>query len=290
MKNPTILASGKMGQDAESINRIFENGAGSIVTKSIGLKPNKGYPNPTFVEMEHGIINAMGLPNPGINDFKCEMDKLKKYNIPLIGSIFGSNPNEFIKLAIKMQKYGANALELNMSCPHAKGYGLEISSDTKLVEKIICELKNEINIPIFVKISSNSPDLVKLAKIIEESNADGIVAINSVKSMKIDLKIKKPILSNKIGGYSGPAIKPIGIRCVYEISEIVNIPVIGAGGITNGEDAIEYILAGASAIQIGTGVLYRGINNFEKICEEIANWMKFNNYNKLSDLIGAAHL
>ena len=127
-----------MGQDAESINRIFENGAGSIVTKSIGLKPNKGYPNPTFVEMEHGIINAMGLPNPGINDFKCEMDKLKKYNIPLIGSIFGSNPNEFIKLAIKMQKYGANALELNMSCPHAKGYGLEISSDTKLVEKIIC--------------------------------------------------------------------------------------------------------------------------------------------------------
>jgi len=290
LKNPTILASGIMDQDAESIKRVFENGAGSVVTKSIGLKPNKGYSNPTFVELEYGILNAMGLPNPGINKFKYEIEKIKKYKIPVIGSIFGSTSKEFINLGLNMQKFGADALEINMSCPHAKGYGLEIGSDPDLVYNIICDLKDSVKIPIFVKISSNLTDIIKIAKIIEDSNADGIVAINSIKSMKIDLTIKKPILSNKIGGYTGKAIKPIGVRCVYEISENVKIPIIGVGGITNGEDAIEYIMAGASAVQIGSGMFYRGIDIFNKICKEIKNWMKNNNYEKLSDIIGVAHL
>ena len=290
IKNPTILASGIMDQDAESIKRVFENGAGAIVTKSIGLKPKKGYLNPTFVELEHGILNAMGLPNPGINDFKQEIVKIKKYGIPVIGSIFGSTSKEFIDLALTMQKFGVDALELNMSCPHAKGYGLEIGSDPDLVYNIISDLKNTVRIPIFVKISSNLTDIIKLAKAIEDSKADGIVAINSIKAMKIDLTIRKPILSNKIGGYSGKAIKPIGIRCVYEISENVEIPIIGVGGITNGEDAIEYIMAGASAVQIGTGMYYRGVDIFNKICIEIKDWMENNNYKKLSDLIGVAHI
>lgn len=290
MDNPTILASGIMDQDFESMKRVFENGAGSVVTKSIGLKPNKGYLNPTFVELEYGILNAMGLPNPGINEFKFEIEKLKKFKIPVIGSIFGSTSKEFIKLGLDMQKFGADALEINMSCPHAKGYGLEIGSDPKLVENILYDLKKSVDIPIFVKISSNLTDIIEIAKIIEDANADGIVAINSVKSMKIDLTIKKPILSNKIGGYSGKGIKPIGIRCVYELYENVKIPIIGVGGITNGEDALEYIMAGASAVQIGTGLYYRGIDIFNKICDEIKSWMKDNCYEKLSDLIGVAHL
>jgi dihydroorotate dehydrogenase (NAD+) catalytic subunit len=290
LKNPTILASGIMDQDAGSMKRIFENGAGSIVTKSIGIKPNKGYKNPTFVVLEYGILNSMGLPNPGINEFKYEIKKLKKFNIPVIGSIFGSKTKEFIDLGMKMQRFGADAIELNMSCPHAHGYGLEIGSDQILLKKIISDLKKSLDIPVFVKISSNLTDIIKISKIIESAKADGIVAINSVKSMKIDLTIKKPILSNKIGGYSGKAIKPIGIRCVYEISENVKIPIIGVGGITNGEDALEYIMAGASAVQIGSGIYYRGLDIFKRVCKEIKDWMKDNSYEKLSDLIGVAHL
>jgi dihydroorotate dehydrogenase (NAD+) catalytic subunit len=279
-----------MDEDAGSMKRIFDNGAAAIVTKSIGLKPKNGYPNPTLVELEYGILNAMGLPNPGIAEFGEEVKKLKNFKIPIIGSIFGSKPEEFVKLAKKMQEYGANAVELNMSCPHAPGYGLEIGSDPEIVKEITSEVKKSTEIPVFVKISPNLADVVEMALSIERGNADGIVAVNTIKAMKIDLKLKTPVLSNKIGGYSGKAIKPIGVRCVFEISKEVKIPIIGVGGITNGEDALEYIMAGASAVQIGSAIHYRGLNVFQEICKEIQLWLRNNGYEKLSDLIGVSHL
>ena len=278
-----------MDEDAGSMERIFNCGAGGIVTKSIGLKPRQGYPNPTVIELEHGILNAMGLPNPGIDLFEEEIRKLKHLNIPVIGSIFGSNSNEFVEIAKKMQSYSVDALELNMSCPHAKGYGLEIGYDPKLVKDITSKVKQSVQIPVFVKISPNLPDIIDIAKSAERGNADGIVAINTVKAMKIDLELKMPVLANKIGGYSGKAIKPIGVRCVYEISKNVDIPVIGVGGITTGEDALEYIMAGASAIQIGSAIYYRGIDVFKKICDEMEIWMKDHGYKNISELIGVAH-
>ena len=277
-----------MDEDAGAMKRIFESDAGAVVTKSIGLKPREGYPNPTVIELEHGILNAIGLSNPGIDNFEEEIKTLKKSKIPVIGSIFGSTTREFMKVADKMEKYGANALELNMSCPHAKGYGLEIGSRPELVKKITFNVKKTVEIPVFVKISPNLTDIVKIAKSAEKGNADAIVAINTVKAMKIDLDLKKPVLSNKIGGYSGKAIKPIGVRCVYEISRNINIPVIGVGGITTGEDAIEYFMAGATAVQIGSGIYYRDIDVFKKINTEIKNWMKNNGYKKLSEIIGVA--
>ncbi|RKX96418.1 MAG: dihydroorotate dehydrogenase [Spirochaetes bacterium] len=288
LKKPTILASGIMDEDAGTMKRIFESDAGAVVTKSIGLKPREGYPNPTVIELEHGILNAIGLSNPGIDNFEEEIKTLKKSKIPVIGSIFGSTTKEFIKVADKMEKYGANALELNMSCPHAKGYGLEIGSRPELVKKITFNVKKTVEIPVFVKISPNLTDIVKIAKSAEKGNADAIVAINTVKAMKIDLDLKKPVLSNKIGGYSGKAIKPIGVRCVYEISRNINIPVIGVGGITTGEDAIEYFMAGATAVQIGSGIYYRDLDVFKKINTEIKKWMKNNGYKKLSEIIGVA--
>ena len=278
-----------MDEDAGSMERIFNCGAGAIVTKSIGLKPRKGYPNPTVIELEHGLLNAMGLPNPGIEEFRDEIKNLKQSNIPIIGSIFGSNSKEFVEIAEKMQSYGADALELNMSCPHAKGYGLEIGSDPKLVMEITSKVKESTEIPVFVKISPNLMNIVDIAKSAEKGNADGVVAINTVKAMKIDLELKMPVLANKIGGYSGKAIKPIGIRCVYEISKNIDIPVIGVGGITTGEDALEYIMAGASALQIGSAIYYRSIDVFKKICDEIETWMKDHGYKELSELIGVAH-
>lgn len=285
-----MLASGIMDEDAGSMNRVFKSGAGAVVTKSIGLKPRKGYPNPTAIELEHGIINAMGLPNPGINNFSDEIKTLKTLKIPVVGSIFGSNTKEFTQLAEKMQEYGANAIELNMSCPHAKGYGLEIGSDPKLVKEIASNVKKTVKIPVFVKISPNLTNIVEIAKAAESAKADAVVAINTVKAMKIDLETKTPVLSNKIGGYSGKAIKPIGVRCVYEISKNIKTPVIGVGGITTGEDAIEYFMAGATAVQIGSAVYYRGIDSFKKICKEIEKWMERHNYKNLSELIGAAQI
>ena len=278
-----------MDEDAGSMNRAIKSGAGAVVTKSIGLKPKKGYPNPTVIELEHGILNAIGLSNPGIEDFSKEIFKIKNLKVPIIGSIFGSNSDEFIKIASKMEESGANAIELNMSCPHAKGYGLEIGIDAGLVKKITSDVKNSIKIPLFVKISPNLSNIIEIALSAEKGNADGIVAINTVRAMKIDLDLKMPVLSNKIGGYSGGAIKPIGIHCVYEISRNIDIPIIGAGGILNGEDAIEYLLAGASAVQIGSGLYYRGFEIFKEISKEIEHWMKNNSIKKLSDIVRGAH-
>jgi len=290
LKNPTILASGLMDEDAGSMKRIINCGAGAVVTKSIGLKSRGGYANPTIVELEYGILNAMGLPNPGINEFGEEIKKLKRLNAPIIGSVFGSNSKEFVELGKKMQSYGANALELNMSCPHAKGYGLEIGSDPRLVKEITSKVKESVEIPVFVKLSSNIANLGEIAKAAEKGNADGIVAINTIKAMKIDIELRIPVLANKIGGYSGKAIKPIGVRCVYEIAENVDIPIIGVGGVTTGEDALEYIMAGASAVQIGTAIYYRELDVFKKVCKEMENWMNEHSVKKLSELIGAAHL
>jgi dihydroorotate dehydrogenase (NAD+) catalytic subunit len=284
-----MLASGIMDEDAGSMKRVFKSGAAAIVTKSIGLKPRPGYPNPTLIELDHGILNAIGLANPGIKDFKKEIQEMKKANIPLIGSIFGSNKNDFKKLAIEMEKYRADSIELNMSCPHAKGYGLEIGSDPNLVKEITREVKKSVKIPVFVKISPNLTDVIEVANAAAKGNADAIVAINTVKAMKIDIELKTPVLSNKIGGYSGNAIKPIGIRCVYEIAENINIPIIGVGGITKGEDVMEYLMAGASAVQIGSGVYYRDIDIFKKICNEILRWMEKNNIKDIKEIIGAAH-
>jgi dihydroorotate dehydrogenase (NAD+) catalytic subunit len=278
-----------MDEDAGSMKRIADCGAGAIVTKSIGLQPREGYKNPTIVELECGLLNAMGLPNPGIDNFSEEIRLLKQSKFPVVGSIFGSNAKEFVKLAKKMESYGADAVELNMSCPHAKGYGVEIGSDSKLVYEITSKVKNSIKIPVFVKLSPNLMNIAEIAISAEKAKADAIVAINTVKAMRIDLDLKMPVLSNKVGGYSGKAVKPIGVRCVYEIYENTSIPIIGVGGITNAEDLLEYIMAGASAVQIGSGLYYRELDIFKKICNETKRWLKNNRFDDINALVGVAH-
>lgn len=278
-----------MDEDAGSIQRMIDCGAGAIVTKSIGMLPKEGYANPTILELEFGLLNAMGLPNPGIDQYNQEMKKFQKSKIPIIGSIFGANIKEFVTLATKMEQYGVTGIELNVSCPHAKRYGLEVGCDTSLVQTIVSSIKKVVHIPILVKVSPNVVNIVEIAQAAEKGNADAIVAINTVKGMKIDLETTQPILANKTGGYSGKAIKPIGVRCVYDIAQSINIPVIGVGGITTGEDAIEYFIAGASAVQIGSAVYYRGPNVFKYVCKEINVWMDKHGYKKITELIGAAY-
>ena len=270
------------------MQRMMECGAGAIVTKSIGTQPREGYANPTVIELEHGILNAMGLPNPGIELYGEEIKKLRSTKVPIIGSIYAADANEFISLAEKMQQFGANAIELNVSCPHAKHYGLEVGCDPVILHEIVSSVKHHTSLPVFVKVSPTIMNLVEIAQTIEKADADAIVAINTVKAMKIDIETAHPILANKTGGYSGKAIKPIGVRCVYDIAQAVDIPIIGVGGITTGEDAIEYFMAGASAVQIGSAVYYRGPEVFSMICEEIKTWMKNHEYTTLNELIGAA--
>ena len=288
LKNPTILASGIMGESSGSLIRVAKSGAGALVTKSIGSDARIGYPNPTVVELECGILNSMGLPNPGIEEFGKEIEDIKGIDIPIIGSIFGRDKEEFSMLAKRMEEYGLDAIELNLSCPHAKGYGLEIGGDPDLVKSITREVKRNVSIPVFPKISANVRDVVEIGKAVEEGGADGIVAINSVKAMKIDLSTKKPILHNKFGGYSGRGIKPIGVRCVYELASELSIPVIGVGGIETGKDAAEYILAGATAVEIGSAIFYRDVDVFRKVCRELEEWMKDNGYESIEDFRGLA--
>ena len=287
-KNPTILASGILGEDAGSMQRIIECNAGGIVTKSIGLTAREGHPNPTVIELDCGILNAMGLPNPGIDNFKEEIYNLKKSKTPIIGSLYAATATDFITLAGIMEECSVSSIELNLSCPHVKKFGLEIGCNAELVKEITTLIKEQVSIPIFVKLSPNVTNIVEIANAAAEGNADGIVAINTVKAMKIDLEVQKPILSNKIGGYSGKAIKPIGVRCVYEIAKNVDIPIIGVGGIITGEDVIEYMMAGASALQIGSGIYFRGLGIFNYICSEIEQFLKNHDYDNLSDLIGVA--
>ena len=289
MRNPTMLASGILGETGELLLRVARSGAGAVVTKSIGLEPREGHPNPTVVEMEHGLLNAVGLANPGIDLFKEEMDVATKAEVPVIGSIFGKDATEFAQLAIKMEEYGADAVELNLSCPHAEGLGYEIGSEPKNVEEITKEVKGSVKIPVFPKLTPNVKSIVDLADAAAKGGADAVVAINTVRAMAISPEAGMPVLANKIGGLSGTAIRPIGVRCVYEIWKEVPIPVIGVGGISSGMDALEYIMAGASVVQIGSGVWIGGPEVFSKICGEMEEFMERNGYESLNDVLGAVH-
>ncbi len=289
MENPTMLASGIMGETGGSLLAMAKGGAGALVTKSIGSVPRQGHKNPTLVELEYGYMNAMGLPNPGIEAFGDEMYEASKAGIPIVGSVFGSSAEEFASLARRMQEYGAEAVELNLSCPHAKGYGMEMGVDPDVVANIIKEVKQAVVVPVFAKLTPNTHKLIDVAKAAEEAGVDAIVAINTLKAMKIDVDARQPVLSNRYGGLSGPAVRGVGVRCVYELYEELKIPVIGVGGIEDWRSALEYMMAGAVAVQIGSGVGRNGAQVFGDICAGISDYMEQNKIRDITQLVGVAH-
>jgi len=254
--SPTALASGILGYSAESLQYVANSGAGAVVTKSIGLIPRIGYPNPTIVQAQSGIINAMGLPNPGIDHYVEEIAYSKRVlKIPLIVSVYGYTADEYSQAAQKAAQAGADAIELNVSCPHVQHTGSEIGANPKLLADVVCKVKAATKIPIIVKISPNVTDLVEVAKSAVKAGTDALTVINTVRALAIDVDTQRAILANKRGGLSGPAIKPIALRCVYDIFEALpKTPIFGCGGITNWRDAVEFFLAGASAVQIGTAL------------------------------------
>jgi len=289
-RNPVLLAAGILGMTAESLIRVAEAGAGGLVTKSIGLKPRKGYPNPTVVQVSCGLINAMGLPNPGIKTFSEEIREVKRrVKVPLIVSVYGYSAEEFAETAELAVKAGADAVELNVSCPHVEGTGGEIGQNPELLKEVISKVKRRISKPVFVKLSPNVSDIAQLAETAVKAGADAITAINTVRAMKIDIKTGRPILANRIGGLSGPAIKPIAVRCVYEIYERVGVPIFGCGGILNWRDAIELILAGASAVQIGTAIAVKDLEVFRTIPKGIEKYIRRKGFRSVKEIVGLSH-
>ena len=289
-KNPVLLAAGILGMTAEGLVRVAEAGAGGLVTKSIGLKPRRGYPNPTVVQVNCGLINAMGLPNPGIKAFSEEIREVKKRTeIPLIVSVYGYSAEEFAETAKQAIEAGGDAVELNVSCPHVEKTGGEIGQNPELLKEVVGKVKNRISKPLFVKLSPNVSDIAHLAEVAVKAGADAITAINTVRAMKIDVRTGRPILANKIGGLSGPAIKPIAIRCIYEIYERVKVPIFGCGGISNWRDAIEFILAGASAVQVGTAVAVKGLEVFRAITEGMEAYIKRRGFRRVGEIVGLSH-
>ena len=286
LSNPLILASGILDENGHTMKRILSEGAAAVVTKSIGMEERNGYKPPIVATDDPIFINAVGLPNPGINNAGEEIKIARESGKPIIGSIFGKDENEFIHLAVKMQEYGVSAVELNLSCPHVKGFGSEIGGDPTLVKKIVKGVKGSISIPVWAKLSPNVTNLLDIA--IAASDSDALVLINTVRGMKIDIYSGRPVLSNKVGGLSGSSIKPVGIRCVYEVKSNLDIPVIGVGGIESALDAVEYIMAGATAVQIGTALWKYGRAVFSKVSMELVEFMSSEGYEKIEEFRGIA--
>jgi len=289
LANPTLLASGILGLSAETLSNIVEGGAAAIVTKSVGSKPRNGYANPTIVQTSCGLINAMGLPNPGINEFVKEIREAKSFGVPVVVSVYGFSAEEYATVAKKAVDAGADAAELNVSCPHVEETGVEIGQNPEILAEVVRKVKAVVEKPVFVKLSPNVANIAETAEVAVKAGADALTAINTVKAMAIDTETTVPILSNKIGGLSGPAIKPIAVRCVYEIYERVKEPIIGCGGITNWRDAVEFLLAGATAVQIGTAIALKGPSVFRKVTRGIDAYLRRKGFKSVNEIVGLSH-
>lgn len=289
LPNPTMLASGIMGYSAESFQRVAKSGAGAVVTKSVGSQPRTGYANPTVVQAESGLINAMGLPNPGIDVFTEEI-KFSKIilRVPIIVSVFGYAAEDYALVARKAAEAGADAIELNVSCPHVKQTGAEIGQNPKLLAEVVQQVKAVINKPLIVKLSPSVADITILAQAAIEAGADALTAVNTLKAIAIDAETQLPILANGKGGLSGACIKPVALRCVYDIADRFDIPIIGCGGVSNWRDAVEFFLAGASAVQIGTAVA-TDIEVFRSVTKGVENYLRKKNARSVKDIVGLAH-
>jgi dihydroorotate dehydrogenase (NAD+) catalytic subunit len=279
------LASGILGVTGSVMKRVGESGADAIVTKSIGRVPRKGHPGPVLTTSHGGLINAVGLTNPGIEAFEDEISILKKSGVPVILSIFGSSVEEVIEVAEIGQTFQPDAIELNLSCPHAEI--AQIAHSPKLTTEYVTAVKKAVDCQIFAKLTPNASDYVSVGKAAEEAGADAIVAINTLRAMKIDIHQQIPVLGNRVGGLSGPPIFPIAVRCVYDLYRVLEVPIIGVGGVTTWEDAVEMHLAGASAIQIGTALL-DGMEVFQEVKSGVQSYLEEKGYSNTSDIVGLA--
>lgn len=254
MKNPVMPASGCFGFGQEYAQFYDLNVLGAIAIKAATLEPRFGNPTPRVAETASGMLNAIGLQNPGVDEIVAEkLPWLEQYDVPIVANIAGSQMEDYVETSKKISESPRiNALELNISCPNVKEGGIAFGTKPELAAELTKRVKETSGLPLYVKLSPNTADIIGMAKAVEEAGADGLSMINTLIGMRIDMKTGQPILANKSGGLSGPAIKPVAIRMIYEVSQVVSIPIIGIGGIQSAEDVIEFFMAGASAVAVGT--------------------------------------
>jgi len=287
-ENPVWTASGTFGFGLEYAPYLDLNRVGAVCVKGLSLKPREGNEPPRIWETPCGMLNAIGLQNPGVEYFLKEIvPQLKRYRCRVIANIYGSTVEEYAAVAKEISgAEGVDAVELNISCPNVKKGGLAFGVDPLEAARLTEEVKRVLDKPLIVKLSPNVTDVVEIAKAVESAGADALSAINTLLGMAIDIRKRKPRLKNRFGGLSGPAIKPVAVRMVYQVSRAVKIPVIGIGGISNWEDAVEFFLAGASAVQVGTASFFNP-KAVEEIVEGIERYMKEEGFKSVEEMVGA---
>jgi dihydroorotate dehydrogenase (NAD+) catalytic subunit len=288
LKNPVVVSSGTFGFGEEFEGYFDLNRLGAIISKGISLKPMAGNPPPRIFETEGGIINSIGLQNPGFREFiKDKLPYYKNLKTHLIINFFGNTQKEYVELARRFGDIaGISGLEMNISCPNVKRGGIVFGTDSKMAYRLVQAVRKATALTLIVKLSPNVTDIASMAKSAEEGGADAVSLVNTFRALAVNIHTKKPELGNVIGGLSGPAIKPIALRMVWEVGQAVDIPIIGMGGIMNAEDAIEFILVGASAVQIGTANLINPRTGIEVI-HGIRKYLTQNKINRIQKLIGA---
>jgi len=287
LERPTVLASGILGISLDVFSRLHDAGAGAVVTKSLSSEPWDGYPNPTvFGVGGGGWINAVGLSNPGARNFAKMVEP--NSDVPIIVSLVGSAESDFESMIREFENCSVTAYEINLSCPHVARVGLDVGDDPDLVTRIISAIKKTTDVPVLAKVGLGTTHYVDTVKSAIDGGVDGITAINTIRAMAIDAETQRPILSNKIGGLSGTPIKPVALRCVFEIASKYDVPIVGCGGISTWEDAVEFILAGASAVQLGSAIGDNWIETFDQVNSGIASYMERKGYSKLEEMVGIA--
>jgi dihydroorotate dehydrogenase (NAD+) catalytic subunit len=296
LPNPLILASGILGTEAELMARVARAGAGAVTAKSCSLEPRLGHPNPTVLAWEHGLINAVGLANPGVEAEVGVLRKtkalLKPLGAALIASVFADTVENYSRVAARILGAGPDLIEVNISCPNVHDeFGTPFSADAGAAAEVTVAVKQSVagRVPVLVKLSPNVADIAAIARAVAAAGADGISAINTLTGMVIDVDARRPILANRTGGLSGPAIRPLAVRCVYEVYRAVDLPIVGIGGVSSGRDAVEMILAGATAVGLGSAVYEEGPEVFGRIGAEMAVLMAELGYECVEEMRGAAH-
>ena len=286
LKNPVMTASGTFGSGAEYSEFVDLNRLGAVVTKGVANVPWPGNPTPRIAEVYGGMLNAIGLQNPGIDVFvKRDIPFLKQYDTKIIVNVCGKTTEDYIEVVERLGDEPVDLLEINISCPNVKEGGIAFGQDPKAVEAITREVKKYAKQPVIMKLSPNVTDITVMAKAAEAGGADVLSLINTLTGMKIDINRRAFAIANKTGGMSGPAVKPVAVRMVYQVANAVSLPIIGMGGIATAEDALEFIMAGATAVSVGTANFYNPYATVE-IAEGIESFMKKQKVEDILELIG----
>ena len=294
LKNPLVLASGVMGTSATLLKRVALGGAGAVTAKSCGPATRAGHPNPVMVDWGYGLLNAIGLTNPGAEEevalLAAAREELAPLGVPLFASIFAGTDEEFAQVASVIARAKPALIEVNISCPNVRDdFGTPFAANPTTAAAVTRAVKGAVGaIPVAVKLAPNVPDIGRIAAAVVDAGADAITAINTMPGMVIDPEAAQPVLHNKTGGISGPALKPIALRCVAEIAKAVAVPIIGTGGVLTGRDAVEMLMAGATAIGVGSAFWYRGEEALHFIAEEMRAFMTENGYSTVREMIGKA--